>query len=147
MNLSLKTLLTGFPSIVELPVAWGDMDAFGHVNNVVYFHYFECARVEYLQRLGWFERMKTTGIGPIVHSTQCRFRKPLAYPDQILVGSRIITIGSDRVTFEHRLISQHWGELAAEGQAVIVCFDYRANRKTAIPDDLRHRIDELEASA
>ena len=51
-------LLAGFPSIVELDVAWGDMDSLGHVNNVVYFRYFENARVEYFTRLDWWESLK-----------------------------------------------------------------------------------------
>ena len=139
--------LTGFPVVVELDVAWGDMDSFGHVNNVVYFRYFEHARVEYLARAGWLDRVRDTGVGPIVHSTAARFRKPLAYPDRVAVGARIITLEADRVTFEHRLVSATWNDLAADGQAVVVCFDYRAGTKAAIPHELRARIDALEQGA
>ncbi len=72
-----STLLAGYPVVVELPVAWGDMDSYRHVNNVVYFRYFENARLEYFRRLDWFEYEKQIGIGPILASTQARFRKPL----------------------------------------------------------------------
>ena len=136
--------LAGFPVVVELDVAWGDMDSFAHVNNVVFFRYFENARVEYLTRVGWFDRMRTTGLGPIVHSTHCRFRKPLTYPDRVAVGARVITMESDRVTIEHRLVSAKWNDLVAEGQVVVVCFDYRAGTKAAMPHELRARIDALE---
>lgn len=146
MNDDSHPLLADYPSVVAWPVAWRDMDAFGHVNNVVYFHYLECGRVDYLQRLGWFERLTATGIGPIVHSTQCRFRKPITYPDQLLIGSRITHIESDRVTFDHCIVSRHWNDVAAEGQAIVVCYDYTKKEKTSIPADLRERINELEQS-
>ena len=136
--------LSGFPVVVEMDVAWGEMDSFAHVNNVVYFRYFEHARVDYLTRVGWFDLMRNAGLGPIVHSTHARFRKPLAYPDRILVGARVITMEPDRVTFEHRLVSRKWDDLAADGQAVVVCYDYRGLRKAALPDELRARIDQLE---
>lgn len=137
--------LLGFPVIVTLDVAWGDMDSFQHVNNVEYFRYFEAARIEYLRQTGWLERMNTIGIGPIVQSTQARFRRPLRYPDRIRVGARIITIESDRVTFEHRIQCENHDSPAAEGQAVVVCFDYRSGQKTPLPQELRDRIDTLES--
>ena len=69
---------------LQIPVQWGDMDAFQHVNNTVYFRYFENARLEYFRRPGWFEFERATGIGPILASTQARFRRPLTYPDTIV---------------------------------------------------------------
>ena len=136
--------LIGFPVVVEQAVAWGDMDSFGHVNNVVFFRYFENARVEYLARVGWFALLTDTGVGPIVASAQARFRRPLAHPDRLHVGARIIDVQADRVTFEHRLVSEKWADVAADGQAVVVCFDYRGNAKAPLPHALRDRIDALE---
>src|SRR5258708_6349714 len=88
--------LARWPVIVEQPVAWGEMDSFGHVNNTVYFRYFENARLEYFRRLAWPAENPPKGIGPILHSTQCRFRKPLAWPDRIAIGARIPRIEADR---------------------------------------------------
>jgi acyl-CoA thioester hydrolase len=139
--------LAGFPVVIELDVAWGEMDSFAHVNNVVYFRYFENARVDYLTRVGWFDLMQSTGLGPIVASTQCRFRRPVSYPDRLAVGARVITLEADRVTFEHRVVSANWNDVAAEGQAVVVCYDYRGKKKAALPDELRERIDRLERGA
>src|SRR6266516_7437858 len=68
-------LLRGFPVIVTQAVVWGDMDSYQHVNNVVYFRYFENGRLEYFRRLGWFEIEMATGIGPILQATQARFRR------------------------------------------------------------------------
>src|SRR4029077_12717598 len=59
-------LLSGFPVVVRQNVIWGEMDAYNHVNNVVYFRYFENARLEYMARLDWFNYEKETGIGPIL---------------------------------------------------------------------------------
>jgi acyl-CoA thioester hydrolase len=138
--------LSQFKVIIDQPVAWGDMDSFQHVNNVVYFRYFENARVEYFNRIGWWEYMKTTGIGPIVGSTQARFRKPVKYPETLRAGAKVISLGNDRMTIKHVLVSKTTGEMTTEGEAVVVCVDYRANAKVALPEELRRRIELLEAS-
>jgi acyl-CoA thioester hydrolase len=138
--------LTGFPVVVAAEVAWGEMDSFAHLNNVVYFRYFENARIAYLTQVGWFDLLKTDGLGPIVASTHCRFRRPITYPDPILIGARVITVETDRVTFEHRLFSTKWDDVAAEGQAVVVCYNYHTAAKATIPNELRMRIDGLERS-
>jgi acyl-CoA thioester hydrolase len=136
--------LSAFPVVVELDVAWGDMDAFAHVNNVVYFRYFENARIAYLDRVGWMRSREETGIGPIVASTSARFRKPLSYPDHLLVGARASDIQSDRMTIEHRIVSTRWDAVATDGQVVVVSFDYRQGRKAPIPDAVRTAIAALE---
>jgi acyl-CoA thioester hydrolase len=136
--------LADFRVEIDQPVAWGDMDSFGHVNNVVYFRYFENARVEYFRRIGWWEYLEQTGIGPIVGSTQARFRRPVKYPDTLRAGAKVISFGTDRFTIRHVLVSRTTGELVTEGDAVVVCIDYRANAKVPVPDELRRRIEELE---
>lgn len=136
--------LAGFPVIVELDVAWGEMDAYAHVNNVVYFRYFENARIAYLDRVGWMASMRETGLGPIIASTQARFRKPVAYPDRLQVGARVIDIQPDRVTFEYKLVSEKLNAVACEGQAVVVSYDYRTSAKAPIPDAIRDAIEDLE---
>src|SRR4051794_30175136 len=131
------TLLAGWPVVYEQRVAWGEMDAYGHVNNTVYFRYFENARLEYFRRLGWPGAERPTGVGPIIHSTQCRFRRPLAWPDAIAIGARVPKVEADRFTIEHVIVSEKLGAVAAEGWGVIVTFDYAAGAKAAVPDDLR----------
>ena len=63
-----------WPSRVEIPVAWGDMDAFGHVNNVVYFRWFETGRIHFFGLVGILEAISSLGQGPILAEPQCRFR-------------------------------------------------------------------------
>jgi acyl-CoA thioester hydrolase len=142
---TIESLLVGFPVSVQLPVVWGEMDSYRHVNNVVYFRYFETARLEYFRRLDWFEYEKETGIGPILAATQARYRKPLTYPDTISVGARVSALGVDRCTMDYLLVSHQLQVVAAEGQGTIVTFHYPEQRKVPMPEELRRRIEQLEA--
>ncbi len=120
------------------------MDSYHHVNNVVYFRYFENARIPYLDRVGWTASKLATGLGPILHSTSARFRRPVAYPDRLLVGARVTDIQADRVTFEYRVVSTTLNAVACEGQGVVVSYDYTANAKAPIPEAIRKAIEALE---
>jgi acyl-CoA thioester hydrolase len=139
--------LAGFPIVVEQDVAWGDMDAYQHVNNVVYFRYFENARIPWLERIGWMKLRDQSGLGPIIASTRARYRRPVSYPDRILIGVRASDVQTDRVTIEYRIVSAKLNALAADGQAVVVSYDYHAAKKCPIPESVRAAIQELEAKA
>lgn len=139
-------LLEQFPVIVVQEVAWGDMDSYQHVNNVVYFRYFENARLEYLRRLGWFELKETTGVGPILAATQARFRRALTYPDVIAIGARAERVEEDRFFLEHQIVSRRLGTVATLGQGTVVSYDYRHGAKVALPVEIRDRLAELEAA-
>src|SRR3984885_3484931 len=108
-------VLAKYPVIVRQPVVWGDMDSYRHVNNVVYFRYFENARLEYFRQMGWLEFEKETGIGPILAATQARFRRPLAYPDTISIGARAVDVGEDRFTLDHLIVSDAQQAVVTEG--------------------------------
>src|SRR3990172_7287182 len=82
-----EALLHGFPVVVDLPVAWGEMDAMGHVNGVVFVRYFETSRFTFFARLGpSLEGMGTAERGWILASITCRYRAPLTFPDTVSVG-------------------------------------------------------------
>lgn len=136
--------LDSFPVVVHLPVQWGDMDAYGHVNNTVFFRYFETARIAYLDRCGFLESHERDGIGAILHSTQCRFRRPLRYPDTVVVGGRATEVSEDRFTMGYRVVSTALDAVVAEGFGIIVAFDYGARTKAALPAAVRGKIDTLE---
>ncbi|KAB2880449.1 acyl-CoA thioesterase [bacterium] len=140
----MKDLLKTYSVIYETPVAWGEMDALGHVNNIVYFRYFESARSDYFQKVGIWESAKEKGIGVILHSTSCRFRKPLTYPDTVSVGTRVTEIHADRFTMEYAVYSHADKSIAAEGTGIVVVYDYRKNQKCAMPAAMRKNIEELE---
>jgi acyl-CoA thioester hydrolase len=142
-----ESLLAGYPVIVQQAVVWGEMDSYRHVNNVVYFRYFENGRLEYFRRLGWEEIERRTRVGPILAATSARFRKPLTYPDTISIGTRLASISEDRFTMKHVIVSHAQGAVTTEGEGLVVSFHYARGEKAPIPEELRKRIAELEASA
>jgi acyl-CoA thioester hydrolase len=137
-------LLAGFPVIVQQQVVWGDMDFYQHVNNVVYFRYFENARLEYFRRLDWFNFEKETGVGPILAAAQARFRRPLTYPDFIAIGARVADIGTDRFFLEHLIVSKEQRQITTVGQGTLVTYHYGRQEKVPVPEELRRRIAELQ---
>jgi acyl-CoA thioester hydrolase len=139
-----RRLRAEFPVVVEWPVAWVEMDYFRHVNHARYFTYFESARIQYLDRIGFRELTGARQVGPILASTQARYRRPVTYPDTVVVGARAVDVGEDRFTHEYRLVSRALGDVAAEGGALLVSYDYAAGRKTPLPDDVRAAIQALE---
>ncbi len=141
---SIQPLLQDYPIVVEFPVAWGEMDSFQHVNNVVYFRYFENARIIYSDKLGLHKYKDQTGIGPILGSTNCRFKHPLTYPDTVSVGAKIVSVADDRFTMSYVVVSHRHQKIAAEGDAVIVMYDYRSGTKTILPEELRQRMLAME---
>ena len=139
-----QELLKIYPVVIELPVAWGEMDALRHVNNIVYFRYFESARMAYFTRLDIWDYMNETGIGPILASTACKFRLPLVYPDTVSVGTRISGVESDRFVMKYVVVSHRHAKVAAEGEGLVVSYDYRVLRKAPLPDEIKKRIEVLE---
>jgi acyl-CoA thioester hydrolase len=144
MTDSIPEGLADWPVVLRIPVQWGEMDAYGHVNNTVLFRYFESARVEYLAKCGFLHAWEVDKVGAILHSTGCRFRIPLYHPDTAIVGGRAVEMEDDRFTMEYRVISEASGEVAAEGAGVVVSYDYEARRKCPIPIHVAAAIRALE---
>jgi len=138
-------VLSGYPVAVDIAVRWGDMNARVHVNDPVYFEYFEIARVAYLDRIG----MPTPGpawqdFGWVIGSTCCRYESPVTYPDTLAAGTRAAALSDDRVLMEYRLVGRKAGLVMAEGQALLVAYDFGRGRVTKIPDDIRDAILRVE---
>jgi len=137
--------LEGYPISVKIPIRWGDMDAFGHVNNTVFFRLFESARIAYLREIGFYGSHGSLTVGPILHSTSCRFRRPLFFPDDTLVGARVSDLQTDRFTMDYAIVSTDQDAVAGEGKGIIVSYDYSAAAKAPIPSDVLERIRRMEA--
>jgi acyl-CoA thioester hydrolase len=135
------------PVRLLLPLQWGEMDAYGHVNNTVYFRWFESGRMEYFRRIGWPEVERASGVGPILHSTQARFRAPLAWPDEVEIATHVSEVLADRFTMRYAVISRRLARRVCEGSGLVVAFDYRAGAKTRLPEVVRARIAALEGRA
>ena len=132
-----RELLSGFPVVIELPIQWGEMDAYGHVNNTVFFRFFESARIAFLDRCGFLAAYDELQVGAILHSTACRFRRPLLYPDTISVGARASEVLPDRFVMEYKIVSHSQDEVVAEGTGTVVSFDYNTRSKTDLPEMVR----------
>jgi acyl-CoA thioester hydrolase len=136
--------LIDFPVVVTIPLLWGDHDAFGHVNNLVYLRWCETARVEYLTRIGLWVALPPTGIGPILASISCDYKRPLTYPDTVYIGTRVTRIGNRSFQMQHRVVSQSLDAIAAEVDSTIVVLDYGANQTVPVPESCRKAIEDLE---
>jgi acyl-CoA thioester hydrolase len=132
------------PLVIELPVQWGDQDAFGHVNNTVYFRWMESARIAYFRQGGFGELMSSAGVGLILASIKCDYRRQLTYPDSLLISASVVHIGRTSIKMSHRIYSLSQKAVAAEGESVIVMFDYTHQRPVLVADDIRRRVEELE---
>lgn len=133
--------LTSCPVIYEQVVAWGDMDAFQHVNNVQYYRYIESARIAYMSQINIFEEKIST----VVASSQCQYLSPVFYPDVLHIGVRIEELRNSAFRMRYILWSKTQQKKVAIGEAVMVCVDQKSTKKMSIPDNIRQKIIELEA--
>ncbi|HPJ38452.1 MAG TPA: thioesterase family protein [Spirochaetota bacterium] len=132
-----------YPAVTSIDVRWSDMDAFGHVNNNIYYRYFEAARFTYYGKLGILDLKHEENIGPIMAESSCRYLNPLSFPDRLTVGSRISAVGKTSFTMEFIIISEKAGT-AATGKAVLVMFDYTQGKKIPLPASLKESIQNIE---
>ena len=142
-----REFVADYPAVIHIPVAWGEMDAFGHVNNIVYLRYFESARIAYFEKLGTLETMAATGIVPILAETRCRYKFPLTYPDTVAVAARTVELAAERFLMHYRVVSHRHEKVAAEGDARVVSYDYNAGQKAPLPQVIMDKIRALEGSA
>jgi len=147
INSPLPPELSIHPVAISLPVQWGDQDAFNHVNNVVYYRWMESARIEYFRLLGLGVGISPQGTGPILASLKCDFRRQLAFPDTMLISSSIASIGRTSLKMAHLVYSTVQQTVAAEGDSVIVMFDYRAQKPLVVSNEIRAAIDALERTS
>ncbi len=138
-------LATPASSSIEIPIAWGEMDALGHVNNIVFFRYLETARIDFIRKAGCHQLRDQTGVGFILQSVEARFREPLVFPDTIRVDTRLLSIEDDRFTLAHAITSTRSGDVAAVGRGTIVTYDYSSEVKVRIPQTIRRALDALRA--
>ncbi|HFC30797.1 MAG TPA: acyl-CoA thioesterase [Oceanospirillales bacterium] len=129
---------------IALKVQWGDMDAFNHVNNIMYFRYFESARIAYFEKLEMMGNDKVTDVAPILAETSCRFKFPLTYPDDILVGARVMENHSHGFMMEYAVYSTKYKRITSIGTGRIVLLNYKSHEKVAVSTDLLHKIQQLE---
>jgi acyl-CoA thioester hydrolase len=141
---NLETLISEHSSVMSLPILWGDMDAFRHVNNTASIRWFESSRIRLIEHPEISGVLNTHGIAPILASVSCNYRRQLRYPDTVHVGSKVSTLGNTSLTIQHAVFSEQQDCIASDGHSVVVCFDYKAQRPVRIPDGLRDAIERMQ---
>ena len=124
-------------------MAWGEQDLFGHVNNIVYFRYFESVRMHYLERIGVLRTHAESGLGVILASTTCDFKKPVTWPQRLTIRTGMSRIGNTSFTMDY-LITDEEGTTVATGTSVQVMYDYRASSKIPITEEVRAAIARIQ---
>lgn len=132
--------MESYPVQLEIPVAWGDMDAFGHVNNTVYLRWFESARIAFFERIS-IRASRPEKVGPILASTTCDYLTPVEYPATVVVGARLQRVGNTSFVIEH--LATKDGAPVARGSAVVVLIDYETGEKVRVPDEMRAAVASL----
>jgi acyl-CoA thioester hydrolase len=123
-------------SVLEIAVRWSDMDANRHVNNALYFTYFEQARIDWLERVGMQDT--AAGEGPVVVQTSCNFTRPIPYPEMLEL--RVYGGAPGRTSFRtyYEIVgTRDTGVKYADGEAVMVWVNRNTGKSCALPEALR----------
>jgi acyl-CoA thioester hydrolase len=138
----MQELLKQYPTIISQAIQWGEMDAANHVNNAVYMRYFESARIEFFNQIGFMDFTGDDGIGPILAEVNCKYKAPLTFPDNIQITARILpdSITEYGFTMQHLVFSEKLQRIAAEGTSKIVCYNYQNKQKALISNELRQKL-------
>ncbi|MFS8402238.1 acyl-CoA thioesterase [Xanthomonas campestris pv. campestris] len=121
---------------VPISVRWRDMDSMGHVNNAKYISYLEEARVRWM--LGVEGVAMTDRIAPVVAATNVNYKRPLVWPNDILVELFVERLGSSSVTIGHRILDQKDEDvLYSDGNVVVVWIDTQTGKSASLPDAVR----------
>ncbi|EAQ82062.1 acyl-CoA thioesterase [Blastopirellula marina] len=144
MNFEKPPELADYFAVAEIPVQWGDMDSFQHVNNTIYLRWFESARVEYLSAAKLDGVMAATGTGPILYSVTCNFRRQVRFPDTMLIGAKATRLGGTSIRIGHAIYSVEQKQIVADGESGVVYFDYKKQQAMRIPDEIRALMQTFE---
>lgn len=123
-------MMEGFPVTATIEVRWRDLDALGHVNNAVYFTYFEMARTRFLNKIR--ERRGVEDVDFILASVRCDFLSPVVFGEILTVGIRVPAVGRTSFEFEYEVRSANDGRPVARGRSIQVAFDYAKGQKAQV---------------
>lgn len=139
--------LEDFRFSCEIRVRFRDLDAMGHVNNAVYFTYFEIARDAYMRSLGHrpVDEESLPKLFPfILADASCRYLAPVKLGELLKVHLRVSKIGHKSFVFEYLITADQDQRHVATGQSTQVYYDYQEQRTCAVPGDFRDRIERIE---
>ena len=131
-----------YPHGLAIPTRWMDNDVYGHVNNVVYYSYFDTVVNRYLIEAGALDIAASPVIGLVVE-TQCRYFRPIAFPDTVHAGLRVARLGTSSVTYEIALFRNDDDSAAAQGHFVHVYVNRASNRPVPLPEAVTRALQPL----
>jgi acyl-CoA thioester hydrolase len=134
---------SAYRTFCAITTRWIDNDVYGHVNNAVYYSYFDTAVNSYLIKTGFLDYGAGEVIG-VVAETQCSYFAPIAFPDQVTAGLRVERIGRSSVRYAIGLFRNADEMAAAQGYFTHVYIDRVSSRPVALPQALRHALAPLE---
>lgn len=127
---------------LAISTRWMDNDAYGHVNNVTYYSYFDTVVNEHLIRVGGLDLAGDPVVGYVVE-TQCTYRKSLTFPQAVEAGMRVVRLGTSSVIYEIGIFRQGDDDAAATGRFVHVWVDRTTQRPASIPPRIRAALEPL----
>ena len=128
---------------LEIPTRWADNDAYGHVNNVVYYSYFDTVVARFLLQTGEIDLGDSPLIGVVVE-TLCRYGAPIHFPDLVTAGLRVARIGTSSVRFEIGIFRNDEAQASAAGHFIHVYVDRATQKKPQpIPESFRKALAPL----
>lgn len=136
--------LSAYPHKQSIPTRWMDNDAYGHVNNVVYYSYFDTVVNTYLIGRGALDVQAGAVIGLVVE-TACQYFAPLTYPETVTAGLRVAHVGRSSVRYEIALFAEGSQVAAAQGHFVHVYVDRTTQRPAELPPALRRALEPLQS--
>ena len=136
---------SAYRHFLAIATRWMDNDAYGHVNNVTYYSYFDTAVNEHLIRAGGLDVHAGAAIGLVVE-TSCRFHRSLSFPETIDAGLRVARLGTTSVDYDIGLFRQGDDAPAATGRFVHVWVDRASQRPTPVPARIRAALQPLLAA-
>jgi acyl-CoA thioester hydrolase len=141
--------MQNFKHKVPIQIRFKDIDRMGHVNNANYLTYIELARVKYFEEVVRMDRRWSPEVGIILARIEIDFKAPVFLHDHISVYTRCARLGTKSLTLEWVVVREKNGaeEVAAQGIAVLVCYDYTRETTVPIPEDHRKAIAAFEGLA
>ena len=136
--------LDSYPHHLTIPTRWADNDVYGHVNNSVYYFYFDTVVNKWLIENGLLEIGKSDVIGLVV-GTSCDYFAPMSFPDTVVAGLRAAKIGSSSVTYEIGLFRNDETTASAQGTFVHVYVDEKTRRPTPLSDQMKDTLKKIQA--
>lgn len=134
-----------YPHFIAITTRWMDNDVYRHVNNVIYYSFFDTAVNAYMMKEGTLD-LDSSPVICLVVETGCQYFRPISFPDTVQCGLRVARLGTSSVCFEIGIFRNDEPSAVAQGRFVHVTCDRQTHRPVPMPDDMRLALQKLQPS-